>query len=210
MGHLLLIWRLVLRDMRRRPAEAVMFLLAVTIAGASLTLGLATNDAVVSGYEKTRAATAGPDIIATTTATDPSRVAELLADAPGVAAQADPVFAFDTYIKAHGRTAHSSVEGRETAPSAVDRPLVTSGTWVRPGGAVVERGFAQALGVRVGDRVTISGRGYPVVGTAISAATGVYPASDAAQGPGRPTTAAGSGSPQPTPARRRGTSPVST
>ncbi|NUS88919.1 MAG: ABC transporter permease [Streptomyces sp.] len=184
MGHLLLMWRLVLRDMRRRPAEAVMFLLAVTVAGASLTLGLATNDAVVSGYEKTRAATAGPDIIATTTATDPSRVAERLADAPGVAAHADPVFAFDTYIKAHGRTAHSSVEGRETAPSAVDRPLVTSGTWVRPGGAVLERGFAQELGVRVGDRVTISGRGYPVVGTAISAATAVYPGSDAAQGAG--------------------------
>ncbi|GAA0522908.1 MULTISPECIES: ABC transporter permease [Streptomyces] len=184
MGHLLLTWRLVLRDMRRRPGEAVMFLLAVTIAGASLTLGLTTNDAVVSGYEKTRAATAGPDIIATTTATNPSHVAERLADAPGVAARADPVFAFDTYIKAHGRTAHSSVEGRETAPSAVDRPLVTSGTWVRPGGAVVERGFAQALGVRVGDRVTIGGRGYPVAGTAISAATGVYPGSDAAQGAG--------------------------
>ncbi|MFI1851433.1 FtsX-like permease family protein [Streptomyces sp. NPDC020480] len=184
MGHLLLIWRLVLRDMRRRPGEAVMFLLAVTVAGASLTLGLATNDAVVSGYAKTRAATAGPDIIATTTATDPSGVAERLADAPGVAAHADPVFAFDTYIKAHGKTAHSSVEGRETSPSAVDRPLVTSGTWVRPGGAVLERGFAQALGVRVGDRVTISKRDYPVVGTAISAATAVYPWSDTAQGGG--------------------------
>lgn len=184
MGHLLLIWRLVARDMRRRPAEAVMFLLAVTVATASLTLGLATGDAVSTGYAQTRAATAGPDLTAITTATDPSVLARRLRAAPGVGALADPVFAFDTTVRAHGRTAHSSVEGRDSSPSALDRPLVTSGTWVRPGGAVVERGFAQALGVRVGDRVTIGTRSLPVVGIAISAATPVYPWSDWAQGAG--------------------------
>ncbi|MGW2057824.1 FtsX-like permease family protein [Streptomyces sp. NPDC001840] len=184
MGHLLLIWRPVLHDMRRRPGEALMFLLAVTVATAALSLGMATGNAVTTAYLKTRAATAGPDVTAITTATDPSDLAERLADTPGVAVQAAPVFAFDATVRAHGRTAHSSVEGRDNSPSAVDRPLVTSGTWVRPGGAVVERGFAQAIGVRVGDRVTISGRGYPVVGTAISAATPVYPWSDWAQGPG--------------------------
>ncbi|GGL91904.1 hypothetical protein GCM10010129_39600 [Streptomyces fumigatiscleroticus] len=184
MGHLLLMWRLVVRDMRRRPGEAVMFLLAVTTATASLTLGLATTDAVATAYLNTREATAGPDIVAITTATDPSDLAERLAHTPGVAAQADPVFSFSTIVRAHGRTVRSAVEGRDSAPSAVDRPLVTSGTWVRSGGVVVERSFAEELGVRVGDRVTISGRGYPVVGIAISAATGVYPRSDWAQGPG--------------------------
>ncbi|MER6089684.1 FtsX-like permease family protein [Streptomyces bluensis] len=185
MGHLLLIGRLVLRDLRRRPGEAFVFLLAVTIASTSLTLGLATGNAVDHGYEKTRAATAGPDIIATTTAADPSGVAKRLADTPGVAEQAAPVFAFDTYIKAHGKSAHTAVEGRDPSQDAVvDQPLVTSGTWVRPGGAVLERGFAKALGVSIGDHVTVSGRDYPVVGTAISAATSVYPWSDNAQGPG--------------------------
>ncbi|MBB2743998.1 UNVERIFIED_ORG: putative ABC transport system permease protein [Microbispora rosea subsp. rosea] len=184
MGHLLLMWRLILHDLRRRPAEALVFLIAVTVATASLTLGLATDNALATAYVKTRAATAGPDITAITTDTDPSGLAERLADTPGVATQADPVFAFDTTVRAHGQSAHSSVEGRGSSPSAVDRPLVTSGTWVRPGGAVVERGFAQALGVRVGDRVTIGKRGYPVVGIAISAATPVYPFSDWAQGPG--------------------------
>ncbi|MGI5157915.1 FtsX-like permease family protein [Microbispora sp. CA-102843] len=184
MGRLLLIWRLVARDIRHRPGEAVMFLIAVTAATASLTLGMATNNALATAYVNTRAATAGPDIIVITTATDPSGLAERLADAPGVAALADPVFAFDTTFRAHGLSAHTAVEGRDTSPSAVDRPLVTSGTWVRPGGVVVERSFAQALGVRVGDRVTIGRRGYPVVGIAISAATSVYPWSDWAQGPG--------------------------
>ncbi|MFD8541366.1 FtsX-like permease family protein [Streptomyces rubrogriseus] len=184
MGRLLLVWRLIARDLRHRPGEAVVFLLAVTVAGASLTLGLASDDAVATGYAKTREATSGPDVVAVTTAADPTAVARRIADTPGVAAQSDPVFAFDTYVEAHGRTAHSSVEGRGGSPSVVDRPLVTSGTWVRPGGAVLERGFARALGVHVGDRVTIGTRDYPVVGTAISAATSVYPWSDAAQGPG--------------------------
>ncbi|GAB3900516.1 hypothetical protein GCM10027612_62300 [Microbispora bryophytorum subsp. camponoti] len=184
MGHLLLTWRLIRHDVRRRPAEALVFLIAVTLAIASLTLGLTARNALATAYLKTRAATAGPDITAITTDTDPSGLAGRLADTPGVAAQADPIFAFDTTIRARGRAAHSSVEGRDNAPSAVDRPLVTSGTWVRPGGAVVERGFAQALGVRVGDRVTVVKRSYPVVGIAISAATPVYPWSDWAQGPG--------------------------
>jgi putative ABC transport system permease protein len=180
-GHLLLMWRLILHDMRRRPGEAVMFLLAVTLATASLTLGTATTNAVSTGYAKTRAATAGPDVMSSTTDPNPSGFASRLAHTPGVTALGGPFFAFDTTIRAHGRSAHSAVEGRDNSRSAVDRPLVTSGTWVRPGGAVVERGFAQALGVRDGDSITVSGRSIPVVGTAISAATSVYPWGDPAQ-----------------------------
>ncbi|MEV5756943.1 hypothetical protein AB0L61_09265 [Streptomyces tendae] len=38
--------------------------------------------------------------------------------------------------------------------------------------------------MQVGDRVTIGGRDYPVVGTAVSAATAVYPWGNWASGPG--------------------------
>ncbi|MGW0461393.1 FtsX-like permease family protein [Streptomyces tendae] len=184
MGRLLLIWRLVARDLRRSPGEAVVFLVAVTAATASLTLGMTTDDAVAAGYLKTREATAGPDIVAVTTDPDPAALARRIARAPGTDTVADPVPGFSTTVRAHGRTENTVVEGRERTASAVDRPLVTSGTWVRDGGAVVERGFAQALGVRVGDRVTIGGRDYPVVGTAVSAATAVYPWGNWASGPG--------------------------
>ncbi|MFE6637116.1 FtsX-like permease family protein [Streptomyces tendae] len=184
MGRLLLIWRLVARDLRRSPGEAVVFLVAVTAATASLTLGMTTDDAVAAGYLKTREATAGPDIVAVTTDPDPAALARRIARAPGTDTVADPVPGFSTTVRAHGRTESTAVEGRERTASAVDRPLVTSGTWVRDGGAVVERGFAQALGVRVGDRVTIGGRDYPVVGTAVSAATAVYPWGNWASGPG--------------------------
>ncbi|MGV9910164.1 FtsX-like permease family protein [Streptomyces tendae] len=184
MGRLLLIWRLVVRDLRRTSGEAVVFLVAVTAATASLTLGMVTDDAVAGGYLKTREATAGPDIVAVTTDPDPAALARRIARAPGTDTVADPVPGFSTTVRAHGRTENTAVEGRERTASAVDRPLVTSGTWVRDGGAVVERGFAQALGVRVGDRVTIGGRDYPVVGTAVSAATAVYPWGNWASGPG--------------------------
>ncbi|MGW0982632.1 FtsX-like permease family protein [Streptomyces xiamenensis] len=184
MGRLLLIWRLVARDLRRRPGEALVFLLAATAATTSLTLGMATENSVASGYTRTREATSGPDVTAITTSADPFALAGRIADAPGVDTLADPVPGFSTTVRANGRTENTTVEGRERAASAVDRPLVTSGTWVRGGGAVIERGFAQALGVRVGDRVTIGEREYPVVGTAISAATAVYPWGNWAQGPG--------------------------
>ncbi|MEV6260345.1 FtsX-like permease family protein [Streptomyces sp. NPDC051784] len=184
MGRLLLIWRLIAEDLRRGPGQAVMFLIAVTAATTALTLGLSTDDAVARAYQKTREATAGPDIVVITTSTNPSGLAGRIADAPGVAAVGAPVFGFDAVVRSHGRSLHAAVEGRETEPVAVDRPLVTSGTWVRPGGVVVESSFAQALDVRVGDQVGIGARHYPVVGTAVSASTGVYPGGDWAQGPG--------------------------
>ncbi|MEU8110544.1 FtsX-like permease family protein [Nonomuraea muscovyensis] len=67
------------------------------------------------------------------------------------------------------------VHGFAEKPGALNRPLVTSGQWVRSGGTVLERGFATALGVGVGDHVTVAGRSYLVVGIAVTAATSIYP-----------------------------------
>ncbi|MFV2210077.1 hypothetical protein ACFHW2_07635 [Actinomadura sp. LOL_016] len=51
---------------------------------------------------------------------------------------------------------------------------------------VVERGFAAALDVRVGDRVTVAGRSLPVAGIAVSAAHTIYPGAQM-MGPGGPS-----------------------
>jgi len=48
------------------------------------------------------------------------------------------------------------------------------GTWVRPGGVVVEAGFASALGLRIGDRLSLGGRSFEVVGIAVTAAIPTY------------------------------------
>lgn len=64
---------------------------------------------------------------------------------------ADPVFA----------------EGRDQTMPSVDRPYVTAGSWVRSGGVVIERAFAEQLNVHVGSRVTLDNRPFQVVGIAV-------------------------------------------
>ncbi|MCX4409691.1 MULTISPECIES: hypothetical protein [unclassified Streptomyces] len=209
MGRLLLIGRLIVRDLRRRPGEAVMFLIAVTVATAALSLGLATDNTVATAYGKTRAATAGPDVMVSTTDPDPSGIAARLAKAPGVTALGGPFFAFDTTIQANGRSAHSAVEGRGGSRSAVDRPLVTASSWVRPGGAVTSAASRSHSACK---SVTAS----PSAGTA-TRSSGPRSARPPRCIPGttrrrsgRPMPAAWSGSPPPTPTRRRATRPWST
>ena len=59
--------------------------------------------------------------------------------------------------------------------AAVDQPLVTDGTWIRSGGLVVERSFAQAADLRLGQTITLNGRPFQVVGFAISTAFDGFP-----------------------------------
>ena len=60
MGKILLIGRLVVRDLRHRPAQAVLLLLAITAATATLTLGLVLHGVTSQPYQQTRAATQRP------------------------------------------------------------------------------------------------------------------------------------------------------
>ncbi|TMR96596.1 ABC transporter permease [Nonomuraea basaltis] len=178
MGSIVLVVRLVLADVRRHKVQAVMLLLAVTVATATMALGLSLRGVSDALYEQTRAATAGPDVVALSGDTGPAVTSTLasLADAPEVIAHHGPYRI--VYADLTTRDSTSSpvvVQGFAEKPGTVNRPLVTSGQWVRSGGAVLERGFATALGVGVGDRVTIAGRSYPVVGIAVTAATSIYP-----------------------------------
>src|SRR6185437_6968868 len=66
-------------------------------------------------------------------------------------------------------------QGRHTPASPVDHPQVVSGRWLDGHGVVVERAFAQALGIRVGDSVDLGGSRVPIVGIAVSAALPPYP-----------------------------------
>ncbi|MCG5220446.1 FtsX-like permease family protein [Streptosporangium soli] len=178
MGSLVLVVRLVLADVRRHKVQAVMLLLAVTVATATMTLGLSLRGVSEALYEQTRAATAGPDVVALSGDTGPAVTSALtsLANAPEVIAHHGPYRI--VYADLTTRDSTSSpvvVHGFAETPGTVNRPLVTSGHWVRSGGTVLERGFATALGISVGDHVTIAGRPYPVVGIAVTAATSIYP-----------------------------------
>jgi putative ABC transport system permease protein len=176
-GRLLLVFRLAVADVRRHPGQAAMLLVAITAAIATLALGASLHGATETLYGQTRAATAGPDVVvlspgsgrAATSALEPLR------HAPGVVASSGPHRQYFTTLTANGSTARAVAQGADATPGPVDRPLVTSGTWVRPGGVVVERGFATALGVGAGDHVTVAGRSLLVAGTAVTAAHTIYP-----------------------------------
>jgi putative ABC transport system permease protein len=98
-----------------------------------------------------------------------------LIDASGVAASSGPYPVASATIGFGGRYADVFAEGRADAPAAVDRPELTAGSWVRPGGVVIERTFADALGVSAGDRVALNGRSFTVAGIAVTAAQPPYP-----------------------------------
>ena len=172
-GTASLVVRLAARDVRRHAAQAALLVVAIAAAAATLTMGLAMNGVTSQRpYAATRAATKGPDVVAYLTA---ASQAKPLTHASGVATHSGPFPVASAVIRFDGRTADVFAEGRNTAPAAVDQPLPTAGTWVRPGGVVIERTFADALGVAVDDHVTLDGKSFTVVGIAVTAAQSPYP-----------------------------------
>jgi putative ABC transport system permease protein len=176
MGRLTLVARLVARDLRHRPSEAVLLLLAITAAATTLTLGLVLHGVTSGPYQRTRAATAGPDVVARVGGQDPDRAALIpLEKAPGVTAYGGPYPVLIMAARANGYTVPAEVEGRDQASSPVDHPSLTAGSWIRPGSVVLERSFASALGVGLGDKIILNGRSFLVSGIAVSAAVPAYP-----------------------------------
>jgi putative ABC transport system permease protein len=181
-GKLLLAWRLAMKDLRYHPAEAVLLLLAVTAAATAVTLGLALHGVTNAPYERTRAAASGPDVVAhilpghpDSSAPAPAGELQQLEHAAGVVAHSGPFPVTWAPLRAGGITAGAEIEGRDSAAAAVDQPKLTSGSWTRPGGVVIEAGFAEALGLHVGDRLRLARIPFQVVGTAVTAAVPSYP-----------------------------------
>ena len=187
----MLVARLAFRDIRRHKAQAVLLLLAITAATTTLVLGLALNAVTNHPYLQTRALTNGPDLVAgygvrlgvSGPGSGPTAVsaAQVQADTrtlthlSGVTGYSGPYPVASVIMRARGLTVPVQAEGRGQAPAAVDQPKLTAGSWVRPGGVVIERTFAEALGVGVGDRVTLDGRPFTVAGIAVTAAAAPYP-----------------------------------
>ena len=186
MGKLLLVCRLAARDLRRRPGQAVLLLLAITAATTTLTLGLALNGVTSHPYQQTRAATKGPDVVAQFAAFAHNGPVTLpqaqlraqiktLLGTPGIAQHAGPYPVASALLRARGLAVGVEAIGRGQAAATVDQPKVTAGRWVGDGGIVLERTFASSLGVGVGDRVTLDGKPFRVTGIAVTAAEPPYP-----------------------------------
>src|SRR5215469_7729707 len=186
-GQVMLISRLAARDLRRRPVEALMVFLVIAAAATTLTVAFALSGVTNKPYQQTRQATAGPDVVAIEGGgpgpAKPMSSAQLaaavasLTKAPGVIAHSGPYPTAYSAIRFQGHTVDLVAEGRDQAPASVDQPKVTQGHWIRPGAVVIERGFADALGVHVGDHIRIGGRSFRVAGIAVTAAIPPYPSS---------------------------------
>ncbi|HET6835466.1 MAG TPA: FtsX-like permease family protein [Acidimicrobiales bacterium] len=178
MGRVLLVGRLAARNLRRRPAEAALLVLAMMAATTVLTLGLVLRGVTNDPYQRTREATAGPDVVASF-APDPTigqpvdrAGMEALTGAPGVIDHSGPYPVIAAELEADGlsgsrRTPGGDVVGgaagvwavgRDPAAASVDQPELTQGSWVRDGGVVLEAGFADALDVGEGDQITLRTR----------------------------------------------------
>jgi len=204
MGRAFLVGRLAAADVRRHPVEAALLLLAITAATATLALGLVLRGVTNDPYQRTRAATAGPDAVAgLVNAPTPQKMPGPGGVGPGhqtlycddCQPSKDRTAAFDALTHAAGVVAHSgpypvawatmsrgpktsgvAVEGHDQARAPVDQPLITKGHWISGSDdAVVEAGYAQALGIHVGDQISLNGGHFTVVGLAVTAAAPDYP-----------------------------------
>jgi ABC-type lipoprotein release transport system permease subunit len=180
MGRLVLICRLAARDLRRRPGEAVLLLLAIVAATTTLTLGLLLHGVTSHPYDTTRAETAGPDVVANVTPLPDGKPADItalraLTRAHGVAGHSGPYPLIQGVVRRDGHVAAVQLEGRDSAAASVDQPKLTDGSWIRQGGVVVERSFADAFDLHTGDRITVNGRPFRVLGLAVTAAMSPYP-----------------------------------
>jgi putative ABC transport system permease protein len=188
-GRALLVFRLARQDIRHHATQAVLLVVAIAAATAVLSLAFALNGVNTNPYQQTMAATKGPDVVAQsadnpyTGVTSPADLAALVAmdHAEGVVAHSGPypivgnTGPMGPVLRSANLVTSVQVEGREPGVAAVDQPEVTDGTWIRPGGVVVERSFAEVANLRLGQTITLNGRPFRVVGFAVTAAFGGYP-----------------------------------
>lgn len=180
MGRALLIWRLVIGDIKRRPVQAALLLVMIVTTTTTLTLGLALRKVTDSPFARARAATRGPDVVAQiapqggTDARPAVRFASLLR-ARDVTGTSGPYPFTLAKLTASGIEILTQAEGRDLTPAGLDQPALTEGHWIRPDQAVLESGFAAALGLKPGDSIHLNGHAFTVAGVAVSTAQCFYP-----------------------------------
>jgi putative ABC transport system permease protein len=193
MRSLRLAGRLAGRNLRRRPGQALLLLLTLTIATGVLGVATSLYGSADAPWDRVWRATNGFHVSLTVYhppdepgdrayVADLRRRADRLHDEPGVAAAGGPWTHLYGSIQVAGGREDLTAEVRDPGPSQVDQPLVTAGRWLGDGGGVVlEGGLASVLGAGPGDTVTIQGRPFPVRGVALTVSRGRFPLSRPAQ-----------------------------
>lgn len=191
-------FRLTLRtafaNLRSRPLNS--FLLGVIIAGGAMSLALASglHANASDPFKQTARATNSGDVHVL--AWDGRVSTSWITHLPGVRQVSGPYRFASVVVPGRRENSHLTLEAMQARP-ALERPELTAGRWVgpAPGEVVLERSFARARQIHVGDWVRIRQSAHlqrlRVVGVAISAARSPFPKFDpAAAWVGRSTLAA--------------------
>ncbi len=167
--------RVALIGARSHLSTGLVLLVAVTVATTTLSLALAVRSAALSPWEATWERTRGAHVVAEGATGD---VTPMRGEAGVVASSGPWPFAFVTVHRTAAGTGDTDLllklVGRDTFDAAVERPAVTEGA-ADLSGLVVERSLADALGVSVGERLTVGGRSLTVTGVAVSLAQPPFP-----------------------------------
>src|ERR1035441_5624909 len=114
MGRLLLVARLALKDVRRNRTEALLLFVAIASMTTTLTVALALHGVTSAPYAATRAATAGPDVVAAVQQGGrPPAQLTALKHSPGVIASSGPYLIAMPNLVVDGHSDPVMAEGRD-------------------------------------------------------------------------------------------------
>jgi putative ABC transport system permease protein len=193
MRSLRLAGRLAARNLRRRPGQALLLLLTLTIATGVLGVAMSLYGSADQPWNRVWRATDGfhvsfnvyhpPDEPGDRALVERlRRRARQLTRAPEVVGVGGPWNHLYGRIRIAGGEEDLTAELRDPGPYQVDQPLVTAGQWLGQGdGVVLESGLAATLDAAPGDTVTLQGRPFPVRGVAMTVSRGRFPLSRPAQ-----------------------------
>jgi putative ABC transport system permease protein len=173
------LWRIARADIVSRPAQSALLLLVVVVAAAGITAGLGQQKGAASQWRDAIARSNGADVAIY--GNDRAALAQVAAD-PAVSQASAPVpISNDTNIVVGSERVRLPLRG--LVPSVpVGHPLIAAGRNLDPSATdeiVLERSFALAKAIHVGDTVTVIGSGGPVqlrvVGQTIDTIDCFYP-----------------------------------
>jgi putative ABC transport system permease protein len=168
--------KLAFAGIRSRLLASALTILLSGAAAATIVLALEVGQTARDPWQRTFDAANGAHVLANVPSqADARRIATL----PGVAERDEPVPIAN--VAAGGGTDRLLLAGLRS-PAHVNAPVRTEGAAPPAGGIVLERSFADALGLRVGTALRLSAAGgpieLPIVGTAISPSQARYPRSN--------------------------------
>jgi ABC-type lipoprotein release transport system permease subunit len=170
--------KLAFTGIRSRLLASALTILLTSAAATTIVLALEVGETARDPWQRTFDAANGAHVLATVPSqADASRIATL----PGVAERDEPIPNANARVVSGGGTDRLQLAGLRSR-ARVNAPVRTDGAAPPTGGIVLERSFADALGLRVGTMLRLAAAGgpidLPIVGTAVSPSQARYPRSN--------------------------------